>query len=229
MSLPRAVLRLSNDVLAEMNDDDRLAFAYAHGPALTGFGDDAELVCVWEAESVPSEVHGEAVHLTVARFESLLEQLARGEGWREPGDEALRLIAAFAEGSLLADDSELGSRARAELTEFPQALADASREAVELEAEEIAKRLGDAEDPWDLAEALTGGLHRAYVALFAAAGHLFPGRDHRREYVERYLLGNEVPAAEAALWEAAAAPQPDRAQNLPAAWRTLVRTVLDNC
>ncbi|GAB3994289.1 hypothetical protein GCM10029992_08240 [Glycomyces albus] len=147
MSLPQAVLRLSNDVLAEMNDDDRLAFAYAHGPALTGFGDDAELVCVWEAESVPPEVHGEAVHLTVARFESLLDQLARGEGWRDPGDEALRVIAAFAEGSLLADDSELGSRARADLTEFPQALADAAREAVELEAEEIAKRLGDAEDP----------------------------------------------------------------------------------
>ena len=229
MSLPQAVLGLSNGVLAEMNDDERLAFAYAHGPAVEGFGEGAELVCVWEAESVPEDVHSAAAHLTVARFESLLDQLSRGEGWREPSDEALRVIAAFSEGTLLADDSERGSRARAELTEFPQALADASREAVEGEVEEIAKRLGDAEDPWDLADALTGGLHRAYVALFAASGYLFPGREHRHAFVGRYLLGEEVTAAEAALWEAAAAPLPDRAQHLPAAWRTFIQAVLDNC
>ncbi|WP_026931805.1 hypothetical protein [Glycomyces tenuis] len=229
MSLPQAVLRLSTDVLADMNDDERLAFAYAHGPALSGFGDDAELVCVWETETVPEEASDEAVHLTVARFEELLDSLMLGEGWYEPSAEALHVIARFADGTLLADDSEWGSRARAEVTEFPQALADASRTAVEREAEEIAKRLSDAQDPWDVAETLTGGLHRAYVALFAAAGHFFPGREHRREYVERYLLGDEVPEAEAAVWAAAEAPAAERGDALAEAWRALAKTVLDNC
>ncbi|MCD0442374.1 hypothetical protein LO763_01875 [Glycomyces sp. A-F 0318] len=229
MSLPNAVLRLSTDVLVDINDDERLAFAYAHGPALSGFGEEAELVCVWEADAVPDEASGEAVHLTVGRFQALLEALGRGEGWREPGDEALHVIARFAEGTLLADDSELGSKARAEVTEFPQALADASREAVAAEAESLAKRLGDAIDPWELAETLTGGLHRAYVALFAASGYFFPGYEHRVAFVERYLLGDEIPSAEAAVWVAAESPAQERAERLPEAWRALARTVLDNC
>ncbi|THV30063.1 hypothetical protein [Glycomyces paridis] len=229
MSLPNAILRLSTDVLADINDDERLAFAYAHGPALSGFGEDAELVCVWETDAVPDDADPDAVHLTVARFQSLLEALDRGEGWREPGDEALRVIASFAEGILLADDSELGSKARAEVTEFPQSLADASREAVENEAESVATRLGAAEDPWELAETLTGGLHRAYVALFAAGGHFFPGRDHRAESVARHLLGDEVPEAESAVWAAASAPPAERADLLPEAWRHFAKVVLDNC
>lgn len=229
MSLPRAVLTLSTDVLADLNDDERLAFAYAHGPALSGFGDDAELVCVWESDTVPDDVSDEAVHLTVARFEGLLDSLMLGEGWYEPGSEALHVIARFADGILLADDSEWGSRARADVTEFPQALADASRAALEREGEEIAKRLGEARDPWELAETLTGGLHRAYVALFAAAGYFFPGREHRKEFVERYMLGDEVPEAEAAVWAAAEAPEAERAEILPEAWRALSKTVLDNC
>jgi hypothetical protein len=229
MSLPNAVLRLSTDVLAEINDDERLAFAYAHGPALSGFGEDAELVCVWETDTVPAEASAEAVHLTVARFQAHLEALDRGEGWERPGDEPLHVIARFAEGTLLADDSELGSRARAEATEFPQALADASREVVAAEVEALAKRLGDASDPWELSETLTEGLHRAYVALFAAGGYFFPGHEHRTAFIERYVLGDEVPEAEAAVWAAAAAPLPERAEALPAAWRTLAKTVLDNC
>lgn len=229
MSLPNAVLRLSTDVLADINDDERLAFAYAHGPALSGFGEDAELVCVWETDSVPAEASPEAVHLTVARFQAHLDALDRGEGWQRPGDETLHVIARFAEGTLLADDSELGSKARAEVTEFPQALADASREAVAGEVEALAKRLGDAADPWELAETLTEGLHRAYVALFAAGGYFFPGREHRTAFVERYVLGDEVPAAESAVWAAAESPLPERAERLPEAWRTLAKTVLDNC
>ncbi|WP_026923490.1 hypothetical protein [Glycomyces arizonensis] len=229
MSLPQAVLTISTDVLADINADERLAFAYAHGPALSGFGDDAELVCVWETDAVPEGVDGEAVHLTVAEFEGLLDSLMLGEGWEEPDAEALHVIARFAEGTLLADDSELGSKARAEVTEFPQALADASRTAVERDSEAIAKRLGQAEDPWELAEVLTHGLHRAYVALFAAAGHFFPGREHRREFVERYLLGDEVPEAEAAVWAAAELPRAERAEALPEAWRSLTRVVLANC
>lgn len=229
MSLPNAVLRLSTDVLAEINDDERLAFAYAHGPALSGFGEEAELVCVWETDTVPSDASDEAVHLTVARFQSDLEALDRGEGWHHPGDEPLHVIARFAEGTLLADDSELGSKARAEVTEFPQALADASREAVAGEVETLAKRLGDAADPWELAETLTAGLHRAYVALFAAGGYFFPGHEHRAAFVERYLLGDEVTEAESAVWAAANAPLPERAETLPAAWRALAKTVLDNC
>ncbi|MDN3241251.1 hypothetical protein [Glycomyces tritici] len=229
MSLPNAVLRLSTDVLAEINDDERLAFAYAHGPALSGFGEEAELVCVWETDTVPADASDEAVHLTVARFQAHMEALDRGEGWRHPGDEALHVIARFAEGTLLADDSELGSQARAEVTEFPQALAIASREAVAGEVETLAKRLGDASDPWELAETLTEGLHHAYVALFAAGGYFFPGHENRAAFVERYLLGDEVPEAEAAVWTAASAPLPERAEALPAAWRALARTVLDNC
>lgn len=229
MSLPTAVLRLSTDVLADINDDERLAFAYAHGPALSGFGEEAELVCVWEIDAVPADASTEAVHLTVERFQAHLDALGRGEGWRFPTDEALHVIARFAEGTLLADDSELGSRARAEVTEFPQALADASRETVAAEVESLAKRLGDATDPWELAETLTEGLHRAYVALFAAGGYFFPGREHRAAFVERFLLGEEVPEAEAAVWAAAEAPLPERAERLPVAWRNLARTVLDNC
>ncbi|HEU5128237.1 MAG TPA: hypothetical protein VFU12_09630 [Glycomyces sp.] len=229
MSLPQAVLTLSTDVLADLNDDERLAFAYAHGPALSEFGDDADLVCVWDAETVPEGVDDTADHLTVVEFEQLLDSLMLGEGWYEPSAEALHVIARFAEGILLADDSELGSKARAEVTEFPQALADASRTAVEREAEAVAKRLGEASDPWELAETLTGGLHRAYVALFAAAGHFFPGREHRREYVERYMLGEEVPEAEAAVWAAAEAAPAERAVRLPEAWRELARAVLANC
>jgi hypothetical protein len=229
MSLPQAVLTLSTDVLADLNDDERLAFAYAHGPALSEFGDSAELVCVWDAETVPDGVDETAAHLTVARFEELMDSLMLGEGWEEPGAEALHVIARFAEGILLADDSELGSKARAEVTEFPQALADASRSAVEQEAETIAERLGAASDPWELAELLTGGLHRAYVALFASAGYFFSGREHRTEFVERYMLGEEVPEAEAAVWAAAEAAPAERAQRLPEAWRKLAKTVLDNC
>jgi hypothetical protein len=229
MSLPNAVLRLSTEVLADINDDERLAFAYAHGPALSGFGEEAELVCVWETDTVPADASPEAVHLTVARFQAHLDALGRGEGWRRPGEEALHVIACFAEGTLLADDSELGSRARAEVTEFPQALADASRETVAGEVESLAKRLGDAEDPWELAETLTEGLHRAYVALFAAGGYFFPGRENRKAFVERYVLGDEVPEAEAEVWAAAEAPHQERAERLPEAWRTLARVVLDNC
>ncbi|MEU6857731.1 hypothetical protein AB0B28_02460 [Glycomyces sp. NPDC046736] len=229
MSLPNAILRLTTDVLADINDDERLAFAYAHGPALSGFGEDAELVCVWETDAVPDEASAEATNLTVARFQSLLETLENGEGWREPGDEPLRVISRFAEGILLADDSELGSRARAEVTEFPQALADAARDAVAAESEAIAKRLSDTEDPWELAETLTSGLHRAYVAFFAAAGHFFPGREHRAASVERYLLEAEVLEAETAVWAAAAIMHPERAERLPEAWRDFTRTVLDNC
>ncbi|GAB3234370.1 hypothetical protein GCM10027447_31400 [Glycomyces halotolerans] len=212
-----------------MNDDERLAFAYAHGPALTGFGEDAELVCVWEAATVPADVNAEAVHLTVAAFDGFLDRLRHGDGWQYPRDEPLHVMARFAEGILLADDSELGSRARADVTEFPQALADASREAVEHEAEAIAKRLGDAEDHWELAEVLNVGLHRAYVALFAASGHFFPGREHRREYVERYFLDEEVPAAETQLWAALEAPAGERPRLLPEAWRALARAVLASC
>jgi hypothetical protein len=229
MSLPNAVLRLSTEVLADINDDERLAFAYAHGSALSGFGEAAELVCVWETDTVPAEASTEAVHLTVARFQAHLDALDRGEGWQRPGDEALHVIARFAEGTLLADDSELGSKARAEVTEFPQALADASRETVAEEAESVAARLGQAADPWELAETLTEGLHHAYVALFAAGGHFFPGWEHRAAFVERYLLGDEVPEAEAAVWAAAEAPFPERAERLPEAWRALAKTVLDNC
>ncbi|GAA2269111.1 hypothetical protein GCM10009853_023230 [Glycomyces scopariae] len=227
MSLPNAVLRLSTDVLADINDDERLAFAYAHGPALSGFGEEAELVCVWETAEVPADASDEAVHLTVTHFQDLLDQLGRGEGWRNPSDEALHIIGAFAEGTLLADDSELGSKARAEVTEFPQALADASRETVAAEADLLAKRLGDAADSWDLAETLTSGLHRAYVALFAAGGYFFPGHTNRADFVARYLLGDEVPEAEAAVWDAARAE--DRSERLPEAWRALAKTVLDNC
>lgn len=229
MSLPNAVLRLSTEVLADINDDERLAFAYAHGPALSGFGEEAELVCVWETDAVPAEAGIEAVHLTVERFQAHLDALGRGEGWRLPGDEALHVIARFAEGTLLADDSELGSKARAEVTEFPQALAEASREAVAGEVEPIAKRLSDATDPWELAETLTEGLHHAYVALFAAGGYFFPGREHRAEFIERYVLGDEVSEAEAAVWAAAETPLPERSGRLPQAWRNLARTVLDNC
>lgn len=229
MSLPHAVLRLSTDVLAEINDDERLAFAYAHGPALTGFGDDAELVCVWEGETVPKEASEEAANMTVEAFDRLLAELVRGDGWQHPGAEALHVIARFADGTLLADDSELGSLARADVTEFPQALADASLETVANEAEDLAKRLGDAEDPWELAEALTGGLHRAYVALFAASGYFFPGREHRKEFVERYMLGDGVVEAEAAVWAAAQAAPAERSEALPNAWLALTRTVLANC
>lgn len=223
MSLPNAVLRLSTDVLADLNDDERLAFAYAHGPALSGFGEDAELVCVWETAEVPEDATGEAAHLTVARFQELLDALGRGEGWEHPSSEALKVIGAFAEGTLLADDSELGSKARAEVTEFPQALADASRETVAAEAETLATRLAESTDPWATAETLTSGLHRAYVALFAAAGYFFPGHPNRADFVARYLLGDEVPEAETAVWTAVGT------DTLPEAWRTFAKTVLDNC
>ncbi|MFB9658493.1 hypothetical protein ACFQS3_19845 [Glycomyces mayteni] len=223
MSLPNAVLRLSTDVLADLNDDERLAFAYAHGPALSGFGEDAELVCVWETAEVPEDASAEAVHLTVSRFQKLLEALGRGEDWEHPSSESLKVIGAFAEGTLLADDSELGSKARAEVTEFPQALADASREAVAAEAETLAARLADATDPWETAEALTTGLHRAYVALFAAGGYFFPGHAGRAEFIARYLLGDEVPEAETAVWAAVGTDA------LPEAWRAFAKTVLDNC
>jgi hypothetical protein len=229
MSLPNSVLRLSTDVLAEINADERLAFAYAYGPALSGFGDEAALVCVWEAEVVPPEANEGAAHLTTARFAALLEEVSRGEGWEEPGSEPLRVIARFAEGILLADDSELGSKARADVAAFPEALAVASRERVEAEAEEIAKLLGESDDPWERAELLVAGLHRAYVALFAAGGHFYPGREHRSEYVERYLLGADVPEAERLVWEAANRGDEAARRELPESWRTLAATVLANC
>ncbi|QSB05095.1 hypothetical protein [Natronoglycomyces albus] len=222
MSLPEVVLHLSTEVLADLNDDESLAFAFAHGPAVAEFGQGAELLCVWDLPEAPSELNGVASHITVGQFHSHLDELYAGRGWYEPGTTALTLAAQFSHGTLLADDSELGSEARGRITDFPDKLIEASAQLLQENAEALAKTLIEMpNDPWHRAHLLDVGLHRAYVAFFAASEEFFPGIAHRADWVRLLGLDEGVLEAERGIWASLEDPGA-----LSGAWRCFAERVL---
>lgn len=222
MSLPEVVLHLSTEVLPDLNDDESLAFAFAHGPAVAEFGDGAELLCVWDLPEPPTGLPSNARHITVGDFHSQLDELYAGDGWREPGTSALTLAAQFSHGTLLADDSELGSEARARITDFPSELAKKSAQYLYRHADSMAETLIEMpNDPWQKAHLLDVGLHRAYVALFAAEEEFFPGIRHRFEWIKVLGLDPAVIDAERGVWSSLENPGA-----LSGAWRCFADQIL---
>lgn len=203
MSLPEPVLDLAADVVPEAEDHGKLAFAYAHGALLSGFGAEDELgmVCVWDHEEIPVGAPERASHVTQNQFDQMLGSLRTGPGWTDAARIPLSDIAAFAYGVLLADDDGAGTSARGMVGEFPETLAERSAKALLAERDTVAAELAALDDHWARADLLSQAVYRGYVAWFAAAEHYFPGPKRRREYAEHFGMGDEVPQRERQLWE----------------------------
>lgn len=208
MSLPAPVLDLAASVVPDAEDRGRLAFAYAHGALLSGFGTDDELglVCVWDQTDVPADAPAEATHVTQSWFDSVLSTITAGNGWSEPSGRPLTDVAAFAYGVLLSDDEGAGTAARGTVSEFPGELANRSIQALTEDLATVPKTL-ESPDGWVRASTLAGAVYRAYVAWFAASGHYFPGPDRRAEYAAHFGMDPAVVEAEQRLWETLAPVQ----------------------
>lgn len=209
MSLPEPVLDLAADVVPAAEDCGRLAFAYAHGALLSGFGDDDEvgLVCVWDQDTVPADAPRHADHLTRAGFDALLTGLRDHPGWGGGERSALARVAEFAYGVLLADDEGAGTAARGAVGEFPSDLAQWCATAFRQDRDDTARQLATVVDYWARAELLTTALYRGYVTWFAAAERYFPGRRRRREYAEHFGMDTEVCELERRVWESPSAAE----------------------
>ncbi|ADD40087.1 hypothetical protein [Stackebrandtia nassauensis] len=203
MSLPAPVLDLAASVVPDAEDLGKLAFAYAHGAPLSGFGDPDEigLVCVWDQPEIPAAAPTEATHVTQSWFDGLVTTVTSGEGWSQPPTAALTDIAAFAYGVLLSDDAGAGTAARGTVSEFPTLLATRSAKALTEDLTTVPAALSNDTDPWTRAETLTTALYRAYVAWFAAHGHYFPGPARRHEYATHFGMDEVIPKAEQNLWK----------------------------
>lgn len=202
MSLPAPVLDLAATVVPDAEDRGRLAFAYAHGALLSGFGESDELglVCVWDQTEIPADAPGDATHVTQDWFDTLLTTITAGEGWAEPSGRPLTDVAAFAYGVLLSDDEGAGTAARGTVSDFPDVLATRSAAALTADLDTVPATLATP-DHWLRATALSAAVYRAYVAWFAAGGHYFPGPARRAEYASHFGMDEAVPKAEQRLWE----------------------------
>lgn len=202
MSLPAPVLDLAASVVPDAEDRGRLAFAYAHGALLSGFGhaDELGLVCVWDEADIPADAPADATHVTQSWFDTLLTTITSGEGWNEPSGRPLTDVAAFAYGVLLSDDEGAGTAARGTVSDFPAVLASRSVQALTEDLETVPAAL-DTGDHWVRATTLSAAVYRAYVAWFAGTGHYFPGPARRAEYAAHFGMDDSVPKAEQRLWE----------------------------
>lgn len=213
--------------LAQLNNDPDLVFAYAVGKAAQDDdSDDAALVCVWDSEARPDPELEKTQHFTLGEFTAMLDEMEQGRGWEYPSSPAVKVLAAFSDGILLADDSGHGMAARARVIELPEQLSQVALERVRGEQEEVARQLESIADPFERTSLLLDACHRAYVALFAAGGHWYPGPAQREEYIERYFLNERVPEAEKLVWEASTHAD-DSSGDLAGAWRDFVKAVLD--
>lgn len=202
MSLPAPVLDLAASVVPDAEDRGRLAFAYAHGALLSGFGgsDELGLVCVWDETDIPSDAPSDATHVTQSWFDTLLSTITAGDGWSEPSGRPLTDVAAFAYGVLLSDDEGAGTAARGTVSDFPAALATRSIRSLTEDLNTVPAAL-DTSDHWARATTLSAAVYRAYVAWFATNGHYFPGPARRVEYATHFGMDDAVPKTEQRLWE----------------------------
>ncbi|MGH8791144.1 MAG: hypothetical protein ACRDXX_00660 [Stackebrandtia sp.] len=204
MSLPAPVLDLAAEVVPDADEHGKLAFAYAHGALLSGFGGDDELglVCVWAQDEPPEAASTRAVHVTQDQFDAMLGTVVDGAGWADPRGLPLTEIAAFAYGVLLSDDDGAGTAARGAVSEFPAALAAQSARILGEDRRVLAEELETCLDDWVRADTLSHALYRAYVAWFAASEHYFPGPRRRREYAAHFRMDPEVLHLEQSVWQA---------------------------
>jgi hypothetical protein len=204
MSLPTPVLDLAADVVPDAEEQGRLAFAYAHGALVAGFGTAEELgmVCVWDHQDVPDGAPAKATHVTQARFDQLLKTVMAGEGWADPGRTPLTDVADFAYGVLLSDEDGAGTAARGAVSEFPFPLVERSGRVLLTERDLVARELAELDDYWARADLLSKAVHRAYVAWFAAGDHYFPGARRRREYAQHFGMDPQVLELEHRVWQA---------------------------
>ncbi|HZE38744.1 MAG TPA: hypothetical protein VE172_08015 [Stackebrandtia sp.] len=205
MSLPAPVLDLAATVIPDAEGRGDLAFAYAFGAPISGFGRDAEigLACVWNDPTVPDRAPSDAEHLTQNRFDAMLRELATVDEMSDVAALPLTHIANFAYGVLLSDDAGAGTVARGMVWDFPPALETFAVQVLKTDRAELPARLAAADDPWERADLLSGAVSRAYVAWFAMHERYFPGRPRRREYADHFGFDAAVPNLEAEIWTAA--------------------------
>ncbi|WP_025273187.1 hypothetical protein [Haloglycomyces albus] len=228
MTLPQAILRLTTGPLATLNNDPALSFAYATGAATRDDeSDDAVLVCVWDLDTRPESESDRTIHYTLNEFQYHLDELEAGRGWEYPSSQSIQIMAAFAEGILLADDSGTGAQDRARAIELPELLAPNAIQRVKSDTDKVADELASQRDPFERTALLLDSCHRAYVALFAANGHWYPGPAQRTEYAHRHLLNEEVGVAERQVWKAAARADDGGDNDIAGAWRNFMETILD--
>ncbi|HIW61032.1 MAG TPA: hypothetical protein H9881_01110 [Candidatus Stackebrandtia excrementipullorum] len=204
MSLPTPVLDLASDVVPDAEDQGKLAFAYAYGPLLNGFGGDDELglVCVWDHDVVPDGVPAKAEHMTQREFDAAVSTVAEGRVWQASERKSLTDVAAFAYGVLLSDDEGAGTAARGTVGDFPVALAQTTGRRLAVEAGRVDRLLVDEPDRWLRADILSTALYGAYVAWFSAHERYFPGARWRAEYARYFEFDVAVLELEDALWRA---------------------------
>lgn len=204
MSLPEPLLELAADVVPDAESNGRLAFAYAHGALLCGFGtnDELGLTCVWDHQDIPDRAPVRAAHMTQTQFDTMMKSVTTGDGWADPSRLPLADVAGFAYGVLLSDEDGAGTAARGTVGEFPYALADHSvaslAKARGFTADELVRR----PDPWARADLLSKSVYRAYVAWFAIHERYFPGARRRAEYAEYFGMDPQIPLLELQIWQA---------------------------
>lgn len=225
MPLPEPVLELATTVVPAAEQRGPLAFAYAHGAALAGFGDDNELgmVCVWDQEHVPDPAPAGARHLTQRDFDDLLEQLNIADDFSDPSALRLDEVAEFAYGVLLSDEDGAGAAARGRVWDFPANLVSGSAKVLSDDAQQLPGQLANARDPWDRADLLSAAVYRAYVAWFASHQRYFPGRAYRRDQIIDFGMDTEVCDLELRLWQAA------DATTVASNYRAFAERVLADC
>lgn len=191
-------------MVPDAEDHGKLAFAYAHGPLLSGFGTDDEigLVCVWDRDTVPEDAPPRAEHVTQHDFNAALAAVGEGRVWPLTPASPLTGIAGFAYGVLLSDEEGAGTAARGAVSEFPQALAVATGQRLAFDVGTVSAALSEESDRWIRAELLTEALHHAYVAWFAAHERYFPGVRRRGEYARHFGLDLSVLELEDEVWRA---------------------------
>ena len=224
MSLPDPVLDLASDVVPEAEERGRLAFAYAHGPLLSGFGGDDELglVCVWDHETVPAGAPPGARHLTQHEFNAAVAAVSDGKVWQPDHRVALTDVAGFAYGVLLSDEDGAGTVARGIVSEFPTALAVGSGQRLAVEVGRVGRELAAQPDPWLRADILSTALYHAYVAWFAAHERYFPGIRRRAEYARVFEFDPAVLDCEEALWRA------DAPEEVAGGYRAMAERILND-
>ena len=200
MSLPPHIIRASAKLVTTYRGEPGLAFVYAPGLSLPG--GDAELVAVWDRDDTPEPaVLGDVPvrHLPVAEFHAALAALAEGEGWR-PLNAPISLVAGFAYGVMLSDRTGAGTKARGEVSVFPDVLTDTTAASLAAEASHVTAEIAACTDGWARAHLLDEALHRAYVAWFAAHQRYWPGRQRRYEWLRHFGLSEAVAELEGGIW-----------------------------
>lgn len=204
MSLPPHIIRASAKLVTTYRGEEGLSFVYAPGLSLPG--GDAELVAVWDRQDdlpAPFEAGDVPVrHLRQADFLAAVDALESGDGWRPLGA-PISLVAGFAYGVMLSDRTGAGTKARGEVSVFPDVLTDRTNAALAAEAATVTTDIAACTDGWARAHLLDEALHRAYVAWFASHQRYWPGRQRRYDWVRHFGLSEAVAELENGIWRGA--------------------------